>query len=60
MMGATRAPAGSTAIANIGAAVLLFPIVKRQSEAIARGYVATRFLESTVIVVGLIGGALPS
>jgi hypothetical protein len=39
---------------GIGTAVVLFPIVKRQSEAIALGYVATRVLESTIIVVGLI------
>jgi Domain of unknown function (DUF4386) len=43
-----------TAIAGIGTAVVLFPIVKRQSEPIALGYVATRVLESTIIVVGLI------
>ncbi|MGE5636774.1 MAG: DUF4386 domain-containing protein [Nocardioidaceae bacterium] len=44
----------ATAIAGIATAVVLFPIVKRQSEAIALGYVATRVLESTIIVVGLI------
>jgi hypothetical protein len=43
-----------TAIANIATAVVLFPILKRQSESIALGYVALRVLESTVIVVGLI------
>jgi Domain of unknown function (DUF4386) len=43
-----------TAIANIATAVVLFPILKRQSESIALGYVATRILESTLIVVGLI------
>jgi hypothetical protein len=43
-----------TAIAGIATAVVLFPIVKRQSESIALGYVATRVLESTTIVVGLI------
>ena len=43
-----------TAIANIGTAVVLFPIVKRQNESIALGYVASRVLESTVIVVGLV------
>lgn len=43
-----------TAIANVATAVVLFPIVKRQSEAIALGYVATRIVESTLIVVGLI------
>lgn len=42
------------AITNIGTAVVLFPIVKRQSESIALGYVASRVLESTIIVVGLI------
>jgi hypothetical protein len=43
-----------TAIAGIATAVVRFPIVKRQSERIALGYVATRVLESTTIVVGLI------
>ncbi len=33
------------AIAIIGTAVTLFPIVKRQNEAIALGYVASRVLE---------------
>jgi hypothetical protein len=43
-----------TAIANIATAVVLFPILRRQSEAIALGYVALRIVESTLIVVGLI------
>jgi hypothetical protein len=43
-----------TAIANIATAVVLFPILKRQNESIALGYVASRVLESTVIVMGLI------
>jgi Domain of unknown function (DUF4386) len=42
------------AIAIIGTAVTLFPIVKRQNEGFALGYVAARVLESTVIVVGII------
>jgi Domain of unknown function (DUF4386) len=42
------------AIANIATAVVLFPILRRQSEAIALGYVALRIVESTLIVVGLI------
>jgi hypothetical protein len=42
------------AITNIGTAVALFPIVKRQNESFALGYVATRVLESTIIVVGMI------
>ena len=42
------------AIAGIGTAVTLFPILKRQNESVALGYVASRVLESTIIVVGLI------
>jgi hypothetical protein len=42
------------AIAIIGTAVTLFPILKRQNEGFALGYVAARILESTVIVVGII------
>ena len=42
------------AIACIGTAVTLFPILKRQNEGIALGYVASRILESTVIVVGIV------
>jgi hypothetical protein len=42
------------AIANIATAVVLFRIVRRQSEAIALGYVALRIVESLIIVVGLI------
>lgn len=41
-------------IANIGTAVVLYPIVKRQSETIALGYVTARIVESTFILVGLI------
>jgi hypothetical protein len=33
-------------IANIGTAVVLFPVLKRQSESIALGYVAARVVES--------------
>lgn len=32
----------------------LFPILKRQNESMALGYVTVRVLESTIIVVGLI------
>ena len=42
------------AITNIGTAVVLFPIVRRQSETVALGFVASRTVESMVIVVGLI------
>lgn len=43
-----------SAISGIATAVVIFPIGKRVSESIALGYVATRILESTVIVMGLI------
>lgn len=42
------------AISVIGTAVTLFPIVRRQNEGIALGYVAGRIVEAVVIVVGLI------
>jgi len=42
------------AIANIGTAVTLFPILKRQNEGVALGYVASRVVESTIIAVGII------
>ena len=41
-------------ITNIGTAVVLFPVLKRQSESLALGYVASRIVESMVIVLGLI------
>jgi len=43
-----------TALAGIGTAVALFPIVKRQNEAVALGYVASRTLEAAIIVVGIV------
>lgn len=43
-----------TVIANIATAVVLFPVLRRVKESVALGYVASRVLESTVIVVGLI------
>lgn len=42
------------AIANIGTAVTLFPIVRKQSEGLALGYVCGRVVESTFILVGMI------
>jgi hypothetical protein len=42
------------AITNIGTAVVLWPIVKRQNETLALSYVASRVVESVIIVVGLI------
>lgn len=41
-------------IANIGTAVTLFPVLKRQNEGAALGYVASRILESTVIAIGIV------
>jgi Domain of unknown function (DUF4386) len=40
-------------IANIGTAVVLFPILRRQNEILALGYVTSRVLESTIIMVGV-------
>ena len=42
------------AITNIGTALVLWPIARRQSETLALGYVASRIVESIIIVVGLI------
>jgi hypothetical protein len=38
----------------IGTAVALYPVVKRQDEGVALGYVCGRLLEAAVIVVGII------
>ena len=43
-----------TALACIGTAVALFPIVKKQNEAVALGYVAVRVFEATLIAVGIV------
>jgi hypothetical protein len=43
-----------TVIANIGTAVVLFPVLRRQNEGIALGYVAARLIEGTFIVVGIV------
>jgi hypothetical protein len=44
-----------TALAGIGTAVVLFPIVKRINEAGALSYVASRVLKAALIVVGIVG-----
>jgi hypothetical protein len=41
-------------IANIGTAVVLYPIVKRQSEPLALGFVTARVVESAFIAVGIL------
>jgi hypothetical protein len=41
-------------IANIGTAVVIFPIVRRQSEEGAIGYVTARLVECTFILVGIL------
>lgn len=40
-------------VANVGTAVVLYPLVKRQNETIAIGYVASRIAESAAIMVGI-------
>lgn len=42
------------ASAVIGTAVVLFPVVKRQHEAAALGFVTARVLEAAVIVIGVV------
>ncbi len=41
-------------LTNIGCAVVLFPLLKRQNEGLALGYVAARLVECTFILVGLL------
>jgi hypothetical protein len=42
-------------ISNIGTAVAIFPVIKRQNESLSLGYVASRIVESTIVGVGIIG-----
>jgi hypothetical protein len=41
-------------LSNVGTAVALYPIAKRQNEALAIGYVAARIIESVFIATGII------
>ena len=43
-----------TALACIGTAVALYPVIKRQSGAASIGFVATRIFEGAVIVIGVV------
>ena len=42
------------ALAIVGTAVTLFPVVRRQNEGVALGYVGLRTLETAVITVGIV------
>ena len=41
-------------VANVGTAVVLYPIAKRQNQALAIGFVAARIIESVFIAAGMI------
>jgi hypothetical protein len=41
-------------IANIGTAVVVFPILRRQNETLALGYVTARLAECTFIAIGIV------
>ena len=43
-----------TIFANIGTAVVIFPILRRQNEELSLGYVTVRVVESTFILVGIL------
>ncbi|MDP9904434.1 DUF4386 domain-containing protein [Arthrobacter bambusae] len=42
------------AVSAVGTAVALFPVVKRQNEGIALGFVTARMFEAAVIVIGVV------
>jgi hypothetical protein len=41
-------------IANLGTAVVIYPIVRRQSVELSLGYVTARLFECTFILVGIV------
>ena len=41
-------------IANIGTAVVVYPLLKRLNEALSIGYVTARLVESTLILIGIL------
>jgi Domain of unknown function (DUF4386) len=41
-------------VANVGTAVALFPVLKRQNEPLALGYVTARLVECTFIAIGIV------
>jgi hypothetical protein len=41
-------------VANVGTAVALFPVLKRQNEGLALGFVGARLVESTFIAIGIV------
>ena len=42
------------ALAGVGTAITLFPVVRRQNEALAIGFVASRVIEGALILVGVV------
>jgi hypothetical protein len=43
-----------TAIAGVGTAIALFPVLRRHNEAVALGFIASRGLEAATIVTGVV------
>src|SRR5215210_3724339 len=41
-------------VTQIGTAIVIYPLVKRQNEAVSLGYVAARIMESAFAAIGLI------
>jgi hypothetical protein len=41
-------------VANVGTALVVYPLFRRQNETLALGYVAARIIESTFIAIGVV------